>query len=259
MARFDFVESTARAYQYSWANRHEILALAAPALTFKILSLLIALNFLSDLSILRQNLLIIPAYYFEGWVIIGIMARAVWPVGRSAEEEAGMRQYIQAGAIAYVLIKLMLSFIMGMTLAEQMNLDAGEQSPAPSGAMLLLLLAIIGFLIWSFRFLWLYVPLGLGYSAQSFLLVFKGFQSSFYMMGVWLLTLMPIGLILLMFSGVLNIIFPQTEGVPLTTPYINMLSIVQAFLDFVMSLVASLGMAFGIHSVMSGESRKPRR
>lgn len=256
MARFDFVECTARAYRYSWENRRQILGLAAPAIVFKILTFMVVLNFFEDLSLLRQNLFILPSYYFEGWVICTVLAGIFLSSAQSDNDPYMIRRNIQAATIVYVLIKLMLSFIMGMTFMNEAAVSQAQQSQTLSAQTFFLMILTLGFLIWSFRFLWLYVPVVIGYNLENFLKAFQSFKSSFYMIGVWLLCLMPMGLVLLLASGVLASIFPQAEGMPATFAYKNAMTILQAFLDFMISLIASLAMAYGIHSVMSRDNRK---
>lgn len=259
MARFDFVECTSRAYRYGWENRGQILAMAAPAIVFKILTFIVVLNFFDDLSLLRQNLLILPSYYFEGWVISSVLAGVFSSSGQNESDQSLTKRNIQAATIVYVLIKLVMSFVMGMTFMNEEAVSQTQQSQTLSPQIFFMMILTLGFLVWSFRFLWLYVPMVMGYNLENFLAAFRSFKSSFYMIGVWLMCLMPLGLGLLLASGLLGVIFPQTEGMPATFAYKNAMIIVQAFLDFMISLIASLAMAYGIHSVMSGENRTARR
>lgn len=256
MSGFDFIDCSLRAYAYVWANRQQIARLCGAVLLFKIMSL-VAISLLElETQRLRQGLLLLPSYFLEGWVISIIIATAVQSLKGPLFNPDVQKRNAIAGAIVYTLVKLMLAFVMGMTLAGQ-DFSAPPEETAANG-MFIVAVLMVGFMIWSFRFFWVYVPIALGYTVQDFLIKFKKFSASFYMIGLWLMCSVPFVVGILLLLQLLQGLMVTPEGAAPSIAAMIMFSALQAFFDFAVSLVSSLGMAYGIHSVFTGENKKPR-
>lgn len=111
--------------------------------------------------------------------------------------------------------------------------------------------------IWGFRLLWLYVPVAMGYPMRLFLQKFRGFGASFPMIGTWIICFAPIGVALVIVSQILAVVLGVEGTGERNLIYMNISGLVQVFLDFVMSLVSSLGMAYAFRTVLEG-GKKPR-
>ena len=79
----------------------------------------------------------------------------------------------------------------------------GSDAAAYSGYVdfYLVAVALFAVLIWSFRYLWLYVPIALDYRADSFLKRIPGFIGSFRLIGLWMLCFMPVLFLLFVMSS----------------------------------------------------------
>lgn len=257
MASFDFVECSARAYRYVWDSRVLILSMSLTALAFKTVSVMAVTALGLEANMLRQGLFLLPSHFLEGLVICKIMIMAAGGGGRGAAPEIPSTRMVHAGMIVYVLIKLLLSFVVGMTLAGQAGMPDPRTTPAgPDYASLLLAGGILAGMIWVFRFLWLYVPVALGYGIEEFARRFRGFSSSFYMIGLWILCVTPPGLTLIFLSEGLAQVIPGARGEPPSVIYLQIMAIMSAFADYAISLVSSIGMAYAVRSVFNDENRK---
>jgi hypothetical protein len=256
MAKFDFVECASGAYQYIWDERAQLARVSAFVLGMKILSFtgILLLNMQDNL--LRQGLMLIPAHFVEGIVVAQIMVMAVYQKSHETLSKSQMlgSAPILASGILYLLIKLAMSFALGMTFVSPEEFAAAQgqsgASPLSSLALAALLLAL---LIWAFRLFWLYVPVALGYSVGEYMMKFRSYVSSFYMIGVWLLCFVPTGLILIVLLSFVQLLSPEVGGEPtIVGDILN--AVVQAVTDYAMVLVSSIGMAFGVHHVLSGRA-----
>lgn len=261
MASFDFVDSASKSYRFVWEKRAEVMRLSAMVLTLKILIFVSFVAFGLEDQVLRHGLYLLPAYLLEGWVIAQLMLMALY----SLEKEGGSKKKImpppedfernvKACMIVYVLTKLTLSFVVGMTFSSAQGLP--EQPPSdPRPETLILAFMMLIFAVWSFRFFWLYVPLIIGKGPTDYLLRFRAFSSSFYMIGVWVLCFVPMVLLMIFvsefFAMVLGVL--GVGNIPIVAD--SVIAVIQAVIDYGISLVSSLGVAYGVYSVYAGEEK----
>jgi len=260
MASFDFVECSSKAYRFVWEERAEILRLSAMVLAIKIVSFVALIVFGLESNVLRQGLVLIPAYFIEGCVVVRVIVMAVYAQEeKSSAQHAAiapekMQQNLQAAAIVYLLTKMAMSFLTGMGVEGQ---NAMPETPPPEPSMQMFAMAVILLLlmIWAFRFVWLYVPVALGYTPGYFVKQFKGFSSSFYMAGVWILCFVPLALVMILAAETLGMVLPQGEGEKSMSMKIGLAGI-QAVIDYGMALISSVGVAYGVYSVFKNENKK---
>lgn len=267
MASFDFVESASRAYQFIWERRIDVLQISLMAIAVKVLTFVGFIVFGMD-DFLRQGLLALPAYFLEGWVIAQVMVMALYrdvagvmggeSILPSPEDIA---RNVKASAIVYVLIKLMMSFVVGMTYAEMdMGPDGLPAGSSEEGSVQLLAVAVMMmvFMIWAFRFLWLYVPLVMGRTPLEFLDKFKPLVSSFSFLGTWLLCFVPLILLMIVLSQMLGTVM---AGLGVSTESIvfeSGLGALHAIIDYLLSLVSSVAIAYGVYSVFNADNKKTK-
>ena len=261
MASFDFVECTAKSYRFIWQSRADVLRLSLMLLSVKILIFVALIVFGLQQDILRQGLFSLPVYFFEGWVIAQLMVMALY--GQEPERGQAFKlpppedieRNVKASMIVYVLTKLMLSFVLGSTFNAQGELPAATP-PEPSLQIFFMAMMMIVFMLWSFRFLWLYIPLVLGCQPIDFLRRFQAFSSSFYMVGVWVLCFVPLMIAMVVVSEFMSMVLGGLGFDQDSVVFKSGLAVIQAIIDYAMSLVSSIGIAFGIYSVFKGENKK---
>lgn len=261
MASFDFVESTSNAYRFLWDRREDVVRLSAMVVVVKILFFVGFVAFGIEQQTLRQGLILLPSYFLEGWVIAQIMVMALYGLEQSGETKTkilpppeDIETNIKASMIAYVLIKLMLSFVVGFTVAEQQKLP---DAPPPEGNMqtFFVVFVMIAFVVWAFRFLWMYVPMVMGRGPMEYLNRFRKMNASFYMMGVWILCFVPLVLVMIFLSEFVGAFLGALSVSEESVLFKSALAIVQAFIDYLMALISSVGIAYGFYSVFVGENK----
>ena len=255
MAGFDFVEAGMRGYATVWENRQAIARHAAMPVLIKIGSVAAITYFDLWTNFLRQGLVFLPAYFAEGFLAAYVLRtllsgenlmRDVREIAPTAARD------IAAATIVYVLIKLVMSVAAGMAL-QGIITPEGEmkavESAAPSLQAFLFGMAVIVFVIWAFRLLWLYVPVALGISVRRFMSKTRAYGTSFYMIGCWLVCFVPFYIVLLFIGEMLYGLFPVTDGKP-SSAAILLVGSMQAVFELVTILIASVGMAYGVKEIM---------
>jgi len=177
---------------------------------------------------------------------------AVWP-----ERAVQNRHDLLASALVYVLLKVILSVWVGLVMMGQGGLSPQEMSSEsePTPGIFMLALVMLGVTVWAFRFLWLYIPVALGFGMRDFIRAFKGFASSYYMIGLWVLCFTPLAVVMMVCSEGVALVIPGAHEEQPSVLYVQTMAIFQAVMDYVISLVSSVGMAYGIYAVLTG--RKP--
>lgn len=251
MAAFDFVDSAARSYQFVWDKRQMLVRLAFLPLMVKLGCFAAVILLGLEENFLRQGLFLLPSYFAEGWLACMVVHHALLP-GQNMEGTAYVRTVI-AAMVVYVLIQLIMSLLSALALTAQAQTPA--ESPPPTGESFVAAMLVLVFTVWAFRLIWLYIPIVLGYSVKDFLLKAKGFQTSFYMIGTWLLCFVPFGLFLVVVSQLVLAILPA-QGDSLSLPYMTVMAALQAAVEMLVALVSSVAMAYGIRSIYEGAQKR---
>lgn len=231
-------------------------------LVLKILSFVSFVVFGIQDQILRHGLYLLPVYVLEGWVIAQLMLMALY--GYEREERAGEKKIIpppedfernvKASMIVYVLTKLAFSFVVGMTFeGEQAMPDTA--APPPSFQTFLMAFTMLVFSIWSFRFFWLYIPYVMGRGPWEYLMRFKPFMSSFFLIGVWVLCFVPLALLMIVASKFLVFVLGILGLGDVDIVVDSVLGALQGVIDYAMALVSSIGVAYGMYSVFADEDK----
>jgi hypothetical protein len=265
MAKFDFVEAAASGYRYVWNERRALLPLTFMPLAVKIGSYAVIALLGLHYNYLRQGLVMLPAFLIEGFIVALVIRMAVFGERYNNLYELGTekaplasttRRAILASVVTYLLIKLILAFLGGTAMAAQ-EIEKSGALPEPNGSPMVTAILILVFMLWAFRFLWLYVPVAMGISAADFLRMIKPYVSSVYILGMWMLCFVPFSLALLVMTKAGLIIFPPIDGVP-SQPYLLVMSVVNSVIELGLALTSSIAMAYAVRMIASGE-KPPNR
>ncbi|MCB1562386.1 MAG: hypothetical protein KDJ75_02320 [Alphaproteobacteria bacterium] len=251
MAAFDFVDSAAQSYQFVWEKRQMLARLAFLPLMVKLGCFAAVILLGLEENFLRQGLFLLPSYFAEGWLVCMVVRHALLP-GRDAEGPAYVRTII-AAMIVYVLIQLIMSLLSALALTGQAQAPA--EAPPPTGESFVAALLLLAFTLWAFRLIWLYIPVVLGYSVKDFLFKARGYRTSFYMIGTWLLCFVPFGLFLVIVSQLVLAALPA-QGETLSLPYMVVMAAIQGAVEMLVALVSSVAMAYGIRSIYEGAQKR---
>ncbi len=124
------------------------------------------------------------------------------------------------------------------------------------GTQLYFLMAFFAAALWTFRFFWLYVPFAMGYPVLPFLKKIESYATSFYILGVWLLVMVPMALVTVTAANILQILLPgASENAP-SDLYMYLFSGIQTFIETLVAIIASVGVAYGFSDIISGDNKK---
>lgn len=270
MASFDIIDCTSQSYKFLWTHRNYVLRFSAPVIILKILGFATFVLLGMEENFLRQGLLLLPVYFLEGWVIAQLVLMALQlehtPKNMPGVQKAQngqtllpkpehVQRNVKASAIVYTLTKLALAFIIGMTMQGQDGLETPDAPSAASNEMFIVVLMIITMVVWAFRFFWIYIPVLFGKTPLQYLLRFKAFSSSFFLLGVWMLCFVPMAILMLMSTEVMAVVLSIFSLQEDATAFQIGLAIIQGAIDYLLALVSSLAVAFGVFSVFNDENK----
>ncbi len=268
MATFDFIEASSKGYKFLWDERRAIMRLAFPAAIIKFIGYILITTFDMEQNFLRHGLVLLPSFFVEGWLIAYLIRRALYnealPFQLRAKKQtaetkesgpANPERYrlMRAGIAVYVLIWLTLSFVNGMTM-NGMTSEV-ENIPEPSFETYLVAMALFALCMWLFRLVWLYVPVVMGYSITGFMRKAKGYTTSLYMVGAWLVCYLPFILLLMMLSDMALVVFPS-ESDDISKAYEFTMAAAKIIVNLASTVVASIAIAYGVQSMMNEGGHK---
>lgn len=248
MASFDFIDSAAGGYRFAWENRALIFRLAGFPVLIKTACLAVIFAMEWQENTLRQGLVFLPAYFMEGWMVVLCVRMALFGMQESLYPQ---QRALLGGTLAYILIQLALSLIEGLALGplEQWAPKEPQDGQGASIVQLLLSLGILGVTLWSFRLLWLHIPIVMGVSVQQFLRHIRSYLSSLQMMGIWVMTLVPMGMVFIVVIQLLNAPFGnQGDSIPAVLIGLNFF--LQSLFSVMIAVVGNLAMAYGIRRAL---------
>lgn len=234
MASFDFIEAAVRGYEFVWRERKYLARVAFPVVFVKIACLLAIVSFGVQKQYLLAGLFTFPGFVLEGLLVIGALryllyGEYIFVWGRVFIPHAPSKPLfppvssenrvfcLQAGLVMYLLIKLFELLLNGYTktINDVMTAQPMAQTPPePSLLSFIVMLCFIGIFIWSFRLLFLYVPLTMNVMIKDYLKSVKGFESSLYMLGVYLICFLPLVVGFSFLSEILKMVFLSIPGIP---------------------------------------------
>ena len=261
---YDFIDVAAKAYTFAWDCRKALFYIALWPIGIKFFSLLLILFFDVQDQYLRQGLVLMPSYFAEGWLAAqsirlmlisdhNMLGSSV-PRDRFAVNGFEQnRRNLLATILLYALMMLIYSVFVGSVMTAAQSIDPEAVQPEPNALLSLSSIFVVFFIIWAFRFFWTYVGLGLGYSIKAFVRKLKPFYISFYMLGTWLICIVPVGLVMMLASDLVL----SGSGAPDVTPgatYFVVLYGLRSIFEALLAILTTAAMACAITSMMEGTS-----
>lgn len=274
MASFDFIDASAKGYEFVWDRRNYLLRLLVPVFFVKVVCLLIIFVLKVEDQFLLQGLILLPGSLLEAVFIVGLVrflvyAEPIYVWGKPVIPDekqpisallpttpTDRKRFMQAGIAVYLLIKILATGFAGAMMDQVHALqnmpqptDLQPLHPAVSGVIFMTIGAIF---MWVFRFGWTFIPAAMGYPLRAFFSKIKGIQVSFYMVLTYLICLLPVmtvfGIILNGFAIIL------TEG---SAAYIISRYVFEAFIEMTMLSIQAVAMTYGISEILFGKKDKP--
>lgn len=253
MAKFDIILAAGKAYTTIWEERVYLARMAVVPIIIKIICMLIAVQFVEGDNLLRLTLVMLPAYFAEGWMLSHLVRLVVlgqrWPFKMTGDNKADTKMLynrargILAGTVCYVLINLALaSYFTFFMHYIPMDMNPEETDPA---------VAVIGLImmataLFGFRFVWFYIALAINVDPKLYLGVFKKLPVTFYVLGLWLVCCVPA----MMGMQVLSTLIMNASGVEpevaLSPATQSAISVVRVVFDSLKNLIVTAGIAYAL-------------
>lgn len=264
MAGFNFSEAVGEGLGFSWRNRAQIAPHAFWPLALKI-SIFVLITLLGlENNALRQGLFMLPSFILEGFLVAYVVRFAMLGeaqplmLARHSDDTAEIishKRAVFAAVLAYVLVKIIVSFGAGIILASGNAMTPSAQGASSPPGGLIAAIALAAGMMWGFRLLWIYIPIALDYPPGLFLKRIEGFKISFNMLGLWILCMMPASVIVLLLAQIITGVFPGPAENTLSIPSAVLLAVIQAVVETAVAVAANVSMAFGLREALGGKKK----
>lgn len=263
MASFDIITAASYGYRAAWQERRYLTRLAIAPLMIKFICLVVitALGWQDDF--LRQGMVMLPSYLADGWMLSHfvrlIFLGQRWPFMISGEKEPDLAllkeraRVIAAGTLVFTLTRFLFAGFAEAIAGLGIHYDTKPQDVAPQTAIGALAALVIG--IWAFRFLWLYIPAAVSYSLRRSLRDLAGFNTSFYLIGTWLVCFVPV---FTAFGFAISLILGPyvTDAAHIPSLIEFIMTLMRALMDTVVAFIATGGIAWGMRAIIAGRQGK---
>jgi len=158
----------------------------------------------------------LPSYFVIGWMIARftrtLLTGERWPMRPSnppKEKEIDFMVWRARGLLSCIIFFVLITMIqagIGLYLVHMQELMKSAPPVSPAYGGIPQLIASLGLLVavlWGFRLLWLFIPLVILVPIRQFLKDIKGMMSSAYIIGVWLLSIVPVMAIMAILTSLL--------------------------------------------------------
>lgn len=265
MVKFDLILAAGKAYQTSWLERRYLLRLAILPFVIKAFCYMLAFAMGHQDDHIALTLFLVPAFFLEGWMLSHyvrlLMLGHRWPFRPTGDLQDDLpvlrmrARGIMAGTISYVLINMAMGGIMAllMTFVPMLDVSAENYDPSTASPSIgLLMMFLLVALIWAFRFVWLFVPLAANINAGFYLKSLKGYLSSFPLIGVWLVCIVPFFMAMRFVGGMLHEVLKAGVGEDVAS---FALVILMVAMDTIKNIVATAGITYAVMEIFEKQGK----
>lgn len=268
MASFDIIESGGKSYKLFWEQRAYLVRLAAIPVLLKILSwnMVLALGWEADY--VKQAMVMLPAYFAEGWMVSHfvrlIFFGQTWPFRPTGNVNKDMEQLhdralgIMRGTLCYVVIQFLMSGLVAIIYefmkGQPETIDPSTLNAEMTFTMFFGSCVLLGLIIWGFRFVWYYIPAAVNHPLKSFNFKIREFNTSFYILGVWLICFVPL---VFLYNIFLSEVFPSAgkdAGNFATIKIVR--DMCTQIMDTVIVFITTGGIAYGFGQIIIDQKKK---
>lgn len=265
MAQFDIIAAAGKAYITSWNERRYLFRLAVVPFLVKTFCYMLAFSMGYQENQLALTLFLVPACFLEGWMLSHYVRLLIlghrWPFRPTGNFDADLpilqsrARGIMSGTLSYILINMAMGGIMAFLIAFVPMPDMGAEGYDPASAPAYLgplMLALLIFLIWAFRLVWVYIPMASNIEARFYIRAFKGYMSSLPLIGIWLICIMPFFMVVRLVGGLIHEILSAGGSDALASFALVLLMVA---MDTVKNLVATAGVTYGMMEVFEKQGK----
>ncbi len=251
MAPFDIIDTTSLGYRMVWQEKKFLAEKAAIPYIVKVTFLVLVVLFDFTGDFIKQALLLLPVFFAEGWVM-AIIARMIFFGTDAGNKHFSAGRQAMGGIVMYALIKFLQTGSMGLFIAPG-STEAVSRSAEMTYDGFILAFLILVVSVWAFKFLWVYIPLSVNFTMRSVFSLLKGPFLSLYMIGVWLVCMVPFFLLMMLITGPLVDSW-DTGEIPFTAKIV--IISIQAALDLTAMSVATASLSYAFRFMIEDRSKQ---
>ncbi|MCB1783489.1 MAG: hypothetical protein KDI13_05785 [Alphaproteobacteria bacterium] len=276
MASFDLIEMATKGYDFTWKHRTYIARAAIPLIFLKIICELSIGVLGLEKNILRQELVMMPAYALEALFFCNLVRYALYrepiimpglvPVLPTVLEpppvpyqgRLSRRLCLKAGIAFYLLFKILLIVLSWGNIALSEGHSPGDMpnyeiTPLVSFAMLMLIWALLWVFLWLIRMSWAFVAATLGYSVKIYFKhVFK-VRVALSVVGLMLLCLVPFDVVFEFTRESMVNFFEGHRAIQ-----IIMSSVISTLGETLLTAISTIAMTYAIHTLLTKQEKEKR-
>ena len=261
MIHFDILSCAGLAFREVWQYRQILMRVALPVLLLKFILQYVLLTHYPEINLLQQNLVRIPDFFLEAWLYIGfvyVLAHGdtsfTKPFGPSQNKnEAKKKNLVLSGMLIYVLTQLVFNALAYFALLQIPAAQEGEKLSIPMDKAVFIFATFVA-IVGLFRFLWLFVPVGVGVRLGEYLSKTAGFAFSARMFVLWLACVLPVSLLFFTLTG--SIAQDYINDLPGAPAHIRVLVVAfESLYEVIVGLVEVAAMFFAIFFTDQAQKR----
>lgn len=268
MASFDIIDSAGNSYKLFWEQRAYLVRLAAIPILIKIICWNMVLAFGWEYDFIKQALIMLPSYFAEGWMVSHfirlIYFGQTWPFRPTGNVNKDMEQLhdralgIMRGTLCYVLIKFLVTgftaVLYDFMQAQPEGMDPEALEHEATFIMFFGTTILLGLLIWSFRYIWFYIPAAINQPLKAFNYKIRDFKTSFYIIGVFLICYIPL---VLLYNIFLDAFFAEVRDNPEDFATMKIIrDMITQIMDTAIILITTGGVAYGFGQIILDNKKK---
>ncbi|MDP7142864.1 MAG: hypothetical protein QF692_07735 [Alphaproteobacteria bacterium] len=214
MSSIDIIDAAGDGYRFVWRERTYLARLALFPILIKLICFNLVYSFGFEQNFIAQALVLLPSFFADGWMLAHV-ARTIlvdhrWPFRPSGNMDKDMVKLqeralgILRGTLVFVFTEFLITGVVGI-VKRYFEIDFAQAIKDENMAMIFVLMLAISTTIWTFRFLWLYIPAAVNFPIRTFILKLGSFSTSLYLIGLWLVCFLPL---LFAFNILVSVLFP---------------------------------------------------
>jgi len=264
--KFDLIDSAGYGYVRVWMEREYLLRLAFFPILIKFVCAIAAFALGAEGDMLRTGLIMLPGVLAQGWVLAQFLRTLLmnerWPQQMPKERDdvaiAALilrARGIVSATLVFVLIHVISTVIvwgmLQLTPADSANAERSVEIPDTARA--LMIIPLIGLMlgsIWAFRLVYLYLPYSVLMPARVYLARLGGFMTSVWMLGLFMVTMVPITVTAAMIASALLSVGGGAEGADPSPIAQFIVMLLSAIVEMVTALIGTTAMVYALRKII---------
>ncbi len=254
MASIDIIQIAGLAYKKTWDERAYLLPMLLVPLLVKFFFFTLADIVVKDNNIIRLSLIMVPAYFAEGWLLSHWVRTIVvghrWPFRPTGDDKADIKQLklrgrgVLSGSIAFTLINLGMAGYFSFFM-NYIPMDMTPEEADPSVAIVGIVMLIATIML--FRYIWFYIPLAVNTPPKLFVQRVQPLSTTFQMIFVWLVCVVPAIFIMQTVGNVFLNAAPEGQNNILLE---NISNLIRMAVDMFKNLICTAGLTIVIMQLL---------